>query len=100
MRSLYFTGILLFALSTFGQAQLSLTPKKFNRLAEKEGATIIDVRTAAEWRSGHIAGAKLENVGKKETFLANCAELAENGPVVFLVSSMEDCKQRFRNGKS
>jgi hypothetical protein len=39
-------------------------------------------------------------IRKKETFLANCAELAENGPVVFLVSSMEDCKQRFRNGKS
>jgi intracellular sulfur oxidation DsrE/DsrF family protein/rhodanese-related sulfurtransferase len=74
MRSLYFTVAMLFSCSTFGQVQNSLAPKKFNRLAEKEGAKIIDVRTAAEWRSSHIAGAKLENVGKKDSFLASIAQ--------------------------
>jgi intracellular sulfur oxidation DsrE/DsrF family protein/rhodanese-related sulfurtransferase len=87
MRSIYFISILLFALSTIGRAQNSLTPKRFNRLAEKEGATIIDVRTAAEWRSGHIAGAKLENVGKKDTFLASIAQWDKEGTYLLYCKS-------------
>ena len=93
MRNLYVTGVLLFALSTFGQAQNSLTPKKFNRLAQKEGATVIDVRTPAEWRGGHIAGAKLENIAKKDSFLASIAQWNKQGTYLLYCRSGKRSQQ-------
>jgi intracellular sulfur oxidation DsrE/DsrF family protein/rhodanese-related sulfurtransferase len=93
MRNLYVTGVLLFALSTFGQAQNSLTPKKFNRMAQKEGATVIDVRTPAEWRGGHIAGAKLENIAKKDSFLASIAQWNKEGTYLLYCRSGKRSQQ-------
>ena len=87
MRKLYLIGVLLFALSIIGHAQNSLTPKKFNRIAQNEGATIIDVRTAAEWRGGHIAGARLENVAKKDSFLASIAHWDKEGTYLLYCKS-------------
>jgi len=73
MRSLCFTSLIFLAINAFGQSQQSLDPKKFDRLARKDEATVIDVRTATEWRGGHITGAKLESIAKKDKFLASIA---------------------------
>jgi len=73
MRILYLSSLILLAINAIGQSSQSLHPKKFDRLSQKDEATIIDVRTAIEWRGGHIAGAKLESVARKDNFLAAVA---------------------------
>lgn len=63
---LYILLISLFSCSTNGQQ--SLKPSEFNAAIKKEGIQILDVRTADEYKSGHIKNALQANWINKAEF--------------------------------
>ena len=63
---LYILLISLFSCSTNGQQ--SLKPSEFNAAIKKEGIQILDVRTADEYKSGHIKNALQANWINKTEF--------------------------------
>ena len=80
-----FTGILLAGLcgSVCVQAQDStagktVTQKKFQRLINKKNAVLLDVRTAEEYKSGHIPGARQIDVQKTDDFKRQIESLDKN----------------------
>jgi rhodanese-related sulfurtransferase len=42
----------------------TISPKKFNKLSKKKNSEVIDVRSAAEYETGHIPGARQIDVEK------------------------------------
>lgn len=67
-----FTVLVL--LSTVTSAQVnSLTTRAFDKKLQQPNTFIIDVRTPAEWRAGHITGARLQNVLETDTFKTQLA---------------------------
>ncbi len=67
-----FTVLVL--LSTVTSAQInSLTTRAFDKKLQQPNTFIIDVRTPAEWRAGHITGARLQNVLETDTFKTQLA---------------------------
>lgn len=64
----------LVLLNTVTNAQVnSLTTRLFDKKLQQPNTFIIDVRTPAEWRAGHIAGARLQNVLETDSFNAQLA---------------------------
>lgn len=69
-----FTVLVL--LSTVTSAQVnSLTTRAFDKKLQQPNTFIIDVRTPAEWRAGHITGARLQNVLETDTFKTQACRL-------------------------
>lgn len=66
MSSLWWVGIVLFFAAFYVRNRLR--SRKAHALVEKAGALLLDVRTAAEFQSGHLKGAvnvPLDKLGKR-----------------------------------
>ena len=103
-----FAGVLLAGLcgSVCVQAQDStagktVTQKKFQRLINKKNAVLLDVRTAEEYKSGHIPGAvqidvqktddfkkQIESLDKKNTYLHYCRSGKRSNAAKMLMKAM------------
>lgn len=70
---LYFLLISVYSCSSNGQQ--SLKPNEFNAAIQKEGVQILDVRTADEYKSGHIKNALQANWINKTEFKERTASL-------------------------
>lgn len=51
----------------------SLSTRVFDKKSVQPNTVIVDVRTPAEWRAGHITGARLHNVLETDSFNAQIA---------------------------
>ncbi|MEN9745137.1 MAG: hypothetical protein RL640_975 [Bacteroidota bacterium] len=76
---LYFSFLIFMSCSSNGQQ--SLKPTAFNAFIQKEGAQILDVRTADEYKSGHIKFALQANWMNKSEFKDRTASLDKSKPV-------------------
>ena len=76
---LYFFILTLLACSSNGQQ--SLKPAAFNESIQKAGAQILDVRTADEYKSGHIKYSLQANWMNKAEFKDRTASLDKSKPV-------------------
>ena len=76
---LYFFFATIFSCSSNGQQ--SVKPSVFHEAIQKEGAQILDVRTADEYKSGHIKFALQANWMNKTEFKDRTASLDKSKPV-------------------
>ena len=99
-------ALLISLISTLVHAQTSkpVVPKidaeQFDKLRQKPGAVVLDVRTPQEFAQGHVPGAvnmdisdptfrkKLETLDKSKTYLVHCAKGVRSNRAVNLMSSL------------
>ncbi|MFN4837977.1 MAG: rhodanese-like domain-containing protein, partial [Bacteroidota bacterium] len=65
-------GWILFIQPVIAQVN-SLSTRVFDKKSVQPNTVIVDVRTPAEWRAGHITGARLHNVLETDSFNAQIA---------------------------
>lgn len=56
----------------------TISPKKFERLMKKKNSIVLDVRTTAEYKAGHIPGSLQIDVLQAEQFKKEVAALDKN----------------------
>jgi rhodanese-related sulfurtransferase len=82
MRNVFFTLLFFSLLSCKGQAPAAkMKPEEFSAATPKTGVQVFDVRTVAEYNSGHIAGALQADWTNQPQFLDRVQHLDKNKPV-------------------
>lgn len=72
--------VILFLISACS-AQTSLSPKEFKAKLDAGNVTLLDVRSAAEFKTGHLASALNININGKD-FLEQASKLDKSKPVL------------------
>lgn len=74
--------LLLFGCSTGAQQSQYLTVEEFQQAVTAKDAQLLDVRTAGEYRNGHIKGSLQANWNNETEFTERTAALDKNKPVL------------------
>jgi len=76
-----FALLLLFIFGCSGKRETALDPSDFNKAVSNPAAQILDVRTDAEYQSGHIPHALLANWKNQSQFMERIPYLDKSKPV-------------------